>query len=175
MKNTKQQQLRPILKPRHVINIGNDAVERVYTTKKLKLYVDEDQFKNIIMLIAEVAAYAISITRSNELPEITTFVRAWLPAKLAIAKLIANQYSTVVEPGNLCRINLTVMQHGYGLLEVTEVLPCSNGDKERRTWNFVLCDETECTLHMKYLYVINNLSALTDEQKQTYLSTFSNI
>jgi hypothetical protein len=166
--------LRPASKPRH-IDTRDGIVTRTYRAIKLPLVVTEEQFVKLAALIAQICAYPVSITKTNEVPDVSTFKNAWLPAKLEIAKLVANQYSSIVEPSDLSGVSLTTMPYGYGTLSVRESRSVSKKEIENRSWNFILSDESGLVLYEKYLVAIKQTGRKLSqaERNELMLEVFS--
>lgn len=132
--------------------------------KTLKLICTEDQIKQIVLPIINFTAYCLSIDKFGEVPHIKSMTDSILPAKRALAMLMASKLGKVINPGELNHISVEVVSiGGYFKIHVIDGKTIT-----AQGYNITITGETTMPLILKLLVVAKagHPNATEDEMKK---------
>lgn len=112
----------------------------------------EEQIKSIVLPVLNFTAYCISINTPNELPAIESMLAALQPAKIELARILANALQKVVFSENLNSISVEIIPiGGYFKISVTDGYGFT-----AQKYNLVLTEYSRLPLLMKSMQTMDS-------------------
>lgn len=126
-------------------------------TKSLKITCSEEDALIIVPPFVNITSYFLSVTRTNELPNLTSIRNSVKDAKIRLSSMISNALCKVVDYNQISNISIEVIAFGgYFKISLLETIPNDKGGVTIQGYNITLQCVTECPLISKLMVIIRN-------------------